>query len=180
MPKSAVGALPLLLVALVAHGQTTARSPGAGSPDVANMPSEAEIGELLSKASEYVETYKQTFAAAKGSLEKASQPGFYDRAATMCAQASQVIAAIKKNGSTAVALVSLIAVLDDMSLNGARASASTLLLAVEDKRAMQDFQNLAQAEKNCYDISELLLHATIRYISAEEAPLRALLELQKK
>jgi hypothetical protein len=97
------------------------------------------IGELLSKASEYVETYKQTFAAAKGSLETASQPGFYDRAATMCAQASQVIAAIKKNGSTAVALVSLIAVLDDMSLNGARASSSTLLLAVEDKPAMQDF-----------------------------------------
>ncbi len=148
---------------------------------MASMPSEAEIGELLSKASEYVETYKQTFATAKGSLEKASQPGFYDRASAMCAQASQVISAIKKNGSTAVALVSLIAVLDDMSLNAARASASTMLLAVgEDKQAMQDFQNLAQAEKNCYDSSELLLHATIRYISVEETALRVLLDQQKK
>jgi hypothetical protein len=144
MPKPAVGVLALLVVAVAAHGQTTARSPSAGSSELANMPSEAEIGELLSKASEYIETYKRTFAAAKGSLEKASQLGFYDRSATPCAQASQAISAIKKNGSTAVALVSLIADLDDMSLNGARAPASTLVLAVgEDKRAMQDFQDLA-------------------------------------
>lgn len=182
MPKPVVGALALLFIALAAHAQTTtARSPIAESSEVASMPSEAEIGELLSKASEYIETYKQTFATAKGSLERASQPGFYDRATTMCWQASQVISAIKKNGSTAVALVSLIAVLDDLSLNGARASAFTMVLAVgDDKLAMQDFKNIAQAEKNCYDISELLLHATIRYISAEETALRVLLERQKK
>ena len=171
-----------LFVALAVYGQTTtARSLIAEPSEVASMPSDAEIGELLSKASEYVETYKQTFATAKGSLEQGSQPGFYDRAATMSAQATQIISTIKKNGSTAVALVSLIAVLDDMSLNGARASAVAMLLAAgEDKRAMQDFQNLAQAEKNCYDISELLLHATIRYISAEETALRVLLKQQKK
>jgi hypothetical protein len=71
MPKPAVGVLALLVVAVAAHGQTTARSPSAGSSELANMPSEAEIGELLSKASEYIETYKRTFAAAKGPLEKA-------------------------------------------------------------------------------------------------------------
>jgi hypothetical protein len=51
-----------------------------------------------------------------------------------CAAASQVISAIRKNGSSAVALVSLIAILDDMSLNGARASSATMMVAVsEDK-----------------------------------------------
>ncbi len=55
-----------------------------------------------------------------------------------------------------------------------------LAVGAEDKRAMQDFQNLAQADKNCYDISELLLHATIRYISAEEAAFRVLLDREKK
>jgi len=97
-----------------------------------------------------------------------------------------VIAAIKKNGSTAVSLVSLLTILDDMSLNGATASASTMVVAMrEDKsnrsnRVMQDFQDLAQAENNCYDISELLFHATIRYISVEETVLRTLLDRDKK
>jgi predicted nucleic acid-binding Zn-ribbon protein len=153
---------------------------------VPSMPTEAEIGELISKASEYVDTYRRTFTNTKASLDKAPTPGFYEKAIEECTQASEVISAIKKNGSTAVALVSLIAILDDMSLNGARASASTMLVAMSEDRAkssdhaMQDFQDIAQAEKNCYDISELLLHATIRYISAEENALRTLLHNQKQ
>lgn len=33
---------------------------------------------------------------------------------------------------------------------------------------MLDFQNLAQASKNCCDISELILHSTLRLIAFEE------------
>jgi hypothetical protein len=45
---------------------------------------------------------------------------------------------------------------------------------------MSDFVALAQAEKNCYDISELILHATLRLISVEERVLHALMDEQKK
>jgi hypothetical protein len=191
MTKLISGVVAMLFAFSAAYAQT---SPGNAAPqsettlssNVPSMPSEAEIGELLSKANEYVDTYKQTFKATKQSLDKDSNPGFYDKGMALCAQASDIIAMIKKNGSSAVALVSLIAVLDDMSLNGARASAETMLLAVtEDKsdrtnHAMQDFLDIAQAEKNCYDISELLFHVTIRYVSNEEAALRVLLDHQKQ
>jgi hypothetical protein len=190
MPKCSIGALAVLLT-VGAHAQTVPHKAAphnqpSTSSEVSSMPSEAEIGELVNKASEYVDTYRQTFKNAKGSLDKAPNTGFEERAATLCGQASEVIAAIKKNGSTAVSLVSLLTILDDMSLNGARASASTMIVAMsEDKsnpsnHAMQDFQDLAQAEKNCYDISELLFHATIRYISVEETALRSLLDRDKK
>jgi hypothetical protein len=45
-----------------------------------SMPSNEEIGDLLSKASEYVDTYRQTFALARPSLAKAPTPGFYEKA----------------------------------------------------------------------------------------------------
>jgi hypothetical protein len=150
------------------------------------MPSEAEIGELLIKASEYVKTYEQTFNSTKPSLDKAANPGFYAKGMEQSTQALGAIAALRKNGSSAYALVGLIALLDDMSLNAARASAATTLVALREKRsdpknhAMNDFLSLAQAEKNCYDISELLLYATLRYIAVEETALRTLTERQKQ
>ena len=39
--------------------------------------------------------------------------------------------------------------------------------------------DLAQAGKNCYDISELILHATLRYIAVEENLLQTLYQQQK-
>lgn len=163
-----------------AHNQSAAAS------DVPTPPSDAEIGELLSKASEYVDTYKQTFKNAKASLDAATTPGFYESGMTLSEQASSVIAAIRKNGPTAVALVSLLTILDDMSLNAAKASSATMLVAISqdksnrDNPAMQNFLNLAQAGKNCYDISELLFHATLRLITSEETMLRTLLDNQKR
>ncbi len=185
----AIVALAVLCGFLPAYAQTPhqAAQPqnAAPAPSVA-MPSEDEIRELVNKASEYVATYKRTFTNAKPSLAKASNPGFYEKAVTLTGQADDIIAAIKKNGSTGVSLVSLIVVLDDMSLNATRASAETMLVAAGEDRAnpknhaMQDFQDLAQAGTNCYDISELLFHATIRYISGEETALRVLLDERKK
>lgn len=145
------------------------------------MPSEEEIRELLRKAREYVNTYKESFISSKSSLDKAVPAGFYAKGIELSSQALAAITAIDKNGSSAYGLVGLIAILDDMSLNGARASAATMLVAVQESssdpknHAANDLLNLAQAEKNCYDISELLLHATLRYISVQEAALRRLL-----
>jgi hypothetical protein len=73
-----------------------------------------------------------------------------------------------------------------MSLNAARASAAAMIVAMTEDRtkpsdhAMQDFQDIAAAEKNIYDISELLLHATMRFISVEERALGVLLQNQKR
>jgi hypothetical protein len=157
----------------------------AQSSKVPSLPSDEEIGELLDKASEYVLTYHQTFTNTKQSLDRAATPGFFAKGVELSSQASDAIAAIKKNGPSAYALVGLIAILDDMSLNAARASAVTMIVALQNKtdpknHAMEDFQNLAQAEKNCYDISELLLHATLRYIAVEENALHTLLDRQKR
>jgi tRNA splicing ligase len=187
MPKLASVVIAALLTSFAASAQTSPQEPPAhGQADapskVPNMPSEAEIGELINKASEYVDTYKRTFTNAKASIDKAPTNGFDQSAATLADQASGVITAIKKNGSTGVALLSLLTILDDMSLNAQKASAVVMIVALrEDKtnrnnHAMQDFQDLAQAGKNCYDISELLFHAAIRYISAEETALRVLLD----
>jgi len=61
-----------------------------------------------------------------------------------------------------------------------------MLVAMREDRSdrsnhgMQDFLDLAQAGKNCYDISELLVHSTIRYIAVEERVLRTLLDRDKK
>jgi hypothetical protein len=155
------------------------------SATASGLPSDEEIGELLNKASEYVDTYRQTFASARPSLAKAPTPGFYEKGVELSKQADGAIAALRKNGYSAYTLVGLISILDDMSLNGARASAATMIVALGEDRsnsknhAVSDFQNLAQAEKNCYDISDLLLHPTLRLIAVEEQMLHALADQQK-
>jgi len=190
MLKGAIGILavllPVAIYAQTAPPKAATHNQVFVSSEVPSMPSEAEIGQLVNKASEYVETYRRTFTNTKASLDKAATPGFDQFAVTLADQASGVITAIKKNGSTAVALVSLLTILDDMSLNAQKASAQVMLVVMREDRAhrtnhgMQDFQDLAQAGKNCYDISELLFHSTIRYISVEETTLRTLLDRDKK
>ena len=90
------------------------------APSVQQIPSEAEIDELLSKASEYVDSYRLTFTSAKPSLDKAPTPGFYEKGIELSSQASGTISAIRKNGPSAYALVGLLAVLDDMTINATR------------------------------------------------------------
>jgi hypothetical protein len=143
MSKLAIVALSAVLTTFVAHPQTpvhkaAAHNQTSASSDVPSMPSEEEIGELISKASEYVDTYKQTFKSTRASLDKAPSPGFYEQGMTLCDQAYSVIAAIRKNGSTAAALVSLLTILDDMSLNAAKASASTMILAISQDKSSRD------------------------------------------
>jgi hypothetical protein len=150
-------------------------APAASLP---SLPSQAEINELLDKAREYVATYRRTFANAKDTLVKSSDPDFATSANTLCDQAEGLIATIKKSGSTGASLLSMLTVLDDMSLNASKASAAAMMVAVTENRsvktnhAMQDFQDLAQAGKNCYDISGLLFHATFRYVSVEDEVIR--------
>jgi hypothetical protein len=86
---------------------------------------------------------------------------------------------------TAYSLVVLVGILDDMRLNAARASAIAVMMGLQGDspdsrhRASQDMVDLSQSGKNCYDISELILHATLRYIAVEENLLKTLYEQQK-
>jgi hypothetical protein len=151
-----------------------------------NLPSEAEIGELLDKASEFIANYQRAFTNAKPILSKAPSD-FYDKKSDLPARANEVIASIKTNGSTAYRLVGLISMLDDMSLTASRASLQVAVLGIKDSSESKvnahwqtDMVAVAQAGQSCYDISELLLHATLRYIAVEEAALRTLLDREKK
>jgi len=189
MTKFFIGGLIFALAIATAQSQTGAIHAATAQADadkVPSLPSDEEIGELLDKATEYVQAYQRTFTNAKHTLDEAPTPGFLDKANQLCTQATTAISAIKKNGPSAFALVSLIAVLDDMSLNAARASSMSMIVGMrEDKgdsanHAIQDFQDLAQAEKNCYDISELILHATLRYIAVEENALSRIFASQKE
>jgi hypothetical protein len=142
--------LSVLLIVFAAHAQTTphkaaAHNQATASADVPSMPSEAEIGELVGKASEYVDTYKQTFKNTRASLDKAPNPGFYEKGMELSEQASGVIAAIRQNGSTGVALVSLLTILDDMSLNAAKASSEKMIVTPsQDKARRNQTESLAQ------------------------------------
>jgi hypothetical protein len=178
-------ALSALCIVPFLHSQTQNSSNAASEPPLPSMPSTEEINDLLSKASEYAAEYRMTFKNAKPTLDKTPTPGFVEKSDELCSQANAIIAAIKKNGPTAYALVTLVGVLDDMSLNGARASAMSMIVALQqgapeaNRHALEDVQDLAQVEKNCYDISELILHSTLRLIAVEEQVLHVLTDQKK-
>ena len=151
-----------------------------------SLPSDEEIGELLVKAKQYVDSYQATVSRTKRSLDKTATPGFYLEMTKLASQATKRIIDIRKNGSSAYALVGLIAILDDMTLNASRASAAVTIVAMQERQSdpnnhgMVDFQALAQAGQNCYDISDLILQATLRYIAVEESALRTLVNKGKQ
>lgn len=175
----------ILLCATAPNLQSQQSKEQASDTATPSMPSREEVDDLLNKASEYIATYQTTFKNAKPTLDKAPTPGFLEKSTELCSQANTIIAAIKKNGMTAYALVALVGVLDDMSLNAARASAVSVVVGLQGgaadptHRAAQDMQDFAQVEKNCFDISELILHSALRLIAVEEAILRSATDEKK-
>jgi hypothetical protein len=79
-----------------------------------------------------------------------------------------------KNGSTAYALVGILTTLDDLSLDAATGSA--FLLAANQGQTTPELLTLSAAGTACNDIAELIFHATMRLIAAEEAALNKLLD----
>jgi hypothetical protein len=154
-------------------------------PATPTMPSAEEINDLLSKASEYVAVYETTFKNAKPTLDRSPAPGFFETSKDLSSNANSIIATIKKNGMSAYALVFLVKILDNMSLNAGRASTVAVFVQFQGDtpdlkhRAALDMQDISQAGKNCYDISELLLRPTLRYVAVEEDLLQTLSEQRK-
>ena|SRR5215472_2172543 len=81
-----------------------------------------------------------------------------------------IIKKMLENGATGYGLVVLVATLDDLSLNSARGT--TALLTLEIKAPTEEVPGslliLSSSGTECNDISELLLHSTLRFISVEE------------
>ena len=155
--------------------------------DPPRMPSNEEILELVTKADEKVSGFEEAVNNAKPYLDKISPKlatNYLDGAST----ARTIIHNLKNNGPSAYALVSLLATLDDLALDAATGSIQVLRTDEENviKGKQPDLGGLSSvivlgaSGTACNDISALIMHATLRYLSAEEQVLGKLLEKEKK
>src|SRR6266853_1399275 len=163
--------------------QTTA-SKDAISELQHNMPSEKEFSGLLTKADEKVSNFEAAVKHAKPHLDKVESKyatNYLNAAATAHSLISKTI----KNGATAYNLVSVLTTLDDLSLDAANGSA--ILLAADGDQVAKGAAceigtrvsvALSSAGTSCNDIAELIFHATMRLIAAEETALNKLLDEQ--
>ncbi len=150
-----------------------------------NMPSEKEFSELLTKADTKVSNFEAAVKNAKPGLDKIDikyARNYLDAASTAHLLISKTI----KNGPTAYNLVGVLTTLDDLSLDAA--SGMAFLLAADGDRVAKGATRhtstrdavlaLSSAGTSCNDIAELIFHATMRLIAAEETALNKLLDGQ--
>jgi hypothetical protein len=165
----------VFLLGGIAFGQATS-----------SMPSREEILELVNKADEKTVAYEEAVKNAKPHLDKIN-PKFVENYLAASSTAHTIIQSIQKNGPSAYGLVGLFATLDDMSLNASTGSVQLLRTDEEhvvkgvapDVSVLASVIVLSNASTACNDISELLLHATLRFVDVEEKTLGKLLESQK-
>jgi hypothetical protein len=150
----------VLIFATVAFGQ-----PGTSAP------SKDEILELMNKADEKVSGFEKAVKSVQPSLDKID-PNLSATYLNAASAARTIIRAIQKNGPSAYGLVSLVTTLDDLSLDAATASIQLMLLRDQSgqtgARGLDFLVPLMTAKNECYDISELIMHATLRYIHVQE------------
>jgi hypothetical protein len=145
-----------------------------------NMPSERELSELLAKADEKVSAFEAAVKNAKPGLDKTDTKyarNYLEAAATAHLLISETI----KNGPTAYRLVGVLGTLDDLSRDAAKGTVF-LLIAEMDRPTPEGGTvalSLSAVGTACNDIAELIFHATMRLIAAEETALNKLLDEQK-
>lgn len=149
----------------------------ASSQTGTSMPSNDEIFELLAKADQKVSGFENAIKGITPTLDKADQK-LSKMYADAGAAAHVIILSIRKNGPSAYSLMSLVTTLDDLSLDAATATVELLLLRIQSGQTAAsslDFLVPLMTSKNeCNDISELIMHATLRHIHAEEDVLEKL------
>jgi hypothetical protein len=154
--------------------------------DQTKMPSKEEISELVTKADEKVSSFEDAVKHAKPYLDKINPkfaPNYLDGAST----AHTIIQKLQKNGPSAYGLVSLLATLDDLDLDGSTASVQLLRTDEEqvtrgkqpDVGSLRSVILLSNSSTACNDIAELIMHATLRFVDVEEQILGKLLEKEK-
>jgi hypothetical protein len=137
-----------------------------------SIPSKQEIGELVQKADEKVSSFEQALQAAKSFLPQDE----YKKDADAAVIAHRIVQGINKNGPSAYSLVALIITLDDLVIDAGADTQSVLnneLKAASTGKtpnvgALSVVIVLNNAAVTCRDISELVGHATLRLIDAEE------------
>lgn len=173
-----------LVSACQAQTQTQARSSKEALVELQrDMPSEKEFSELLAKADQKVSTFESAVKSAKPALDRIDPKragNYLDAAAT----AHLLISKTTENGAAGYNLVGILATLDDLSLDAA--NATSFLLAAEAERESKGLvadpktaalvMALTTASSSCNDIAELIFHATMRLIAAEETALNKLLD----
>jgi hypothetical protein len=166
-----------LVVVLLTAILATAQSKREPAQQI-QIPSQAEMNELLSKTVQKVTAFQDAVNTAKPMLDKIDPKlsvNYLDAAAT----AQLMAKSMQQNGASAYGLVGLLSTLDDLSLD--TADASVLLLKADEEQTLKghppdvtrlalvlQFQNV---QNGTNDISELLMHSTLRLIQAEEAVL---------
>jgi hypothetical protein len=130
----------------------------------AQPPSEEEIGDLLRKADEKVSAFEKTNAQVEPFIGNDS---VYQKNLNATAQTRKIIQAMQaklgvNENITAYGLVALLSAMDDVTLDASRTGA--ILLIGKPQLAVLVFP-IVDA---CYDISELIMHATLRQVKWEE------------
>jgi hypothetical protein len=143
--------------------------------ELSDLPSNDEVRELLNKAEEKVSGFEKAMKQVKPDLGPEESAKDLNAASA----ARTIIQAIQKNGTTGYGLVSLLATLDDLGLD---ASAAAVLLLAKGKCRPEDMGSmllLMKSKNELSDISELIMHATLRFIHIEEEILRKLMDAAK-
>jgi len=146
----------------------------------ANFPSNEEVSDLMNKANEKVNGFEKAIEAAKPFIPQDQFAKDTDAAAT----AHQIINTLNKNGPTAYALVGLVITLDDLVIDAGVNSQDVLrdeLKAATTGKptniaALSSVILLNASATDCLDISELIGHATLRFINVEETLLAKLMK----
>jgi hypothetical protein len=142
-----------------------------------SIPSNDEILELVAKAEQKVSGFENAVKSVKPDLDKVD-PKLSTTYAEAGGAAHAIIFSVRKSGPSAYNLMGLVTALDDLSLDAATASIELLLLRVQSGQTAASSLGflvpLMTSKNECYDISELIMHATLRYIHAEEDVLEKL------
>jgi hypothetical protein len=163
--SGAMKVLKVALVLVVSH-LAIAQTP--------SLPSTEEISELTDKASEKISAFGMAVKSAKPDLDRVD-PTLAPKYLEAADAAQTTIKAIRKNGATGYNLVALLGTLDDLSLEAATGALRILVAYTanrleggQSETALHSVMLLNTAQSGCYDISELLLHATLRFIAVED------------
>jgi hypothetical protein len=150
-----------------------------------SLPSTEEISELAAKADQKVDDFEKSLKTAKPWLDKIDSKlstNYLDAATT----AHTIIGGIQKEGPSGYRLVSLLATLDDLSLDAANgnvqlmgAYAASILGGAPEDAILTAVTGLSRSGTACNDIAELIMHATLQFIQVEERLLDELLKPSK-
>jgi hypothetical protein len=133
-----------------------------------DMPQKGELIPLLTKTDEKIVEFEKSILGLKADIERVD-PGATAKITTGAAAAHQIIAQMLSDGHTAGRLVALLPSLDDFTRHASRESLLLVLNGIATNSPAKDISGLASVGNSLYDISDLLLHTTLRAVNSNDA-----------